>query len=582
MSRPLSSAGRLRAAGAATIFAAVAALVVAFAPAASAHHPDITGSTACADAGYTVSFTSTSWQQYGGDSSGGANPHIAVYYRFTNGPAGTPTAYTELPWKPSYKYTAANGYQFGDSFPVADLSQGDRIQLKAVAASPWGNGVAAGAYRETDWITFPTDCARPGTPDVSSKVDCVDGDGTVTVTLQTIGGNVPTTFVVTDPRTNTNTTRSVAPGTSQTVTLTGVADGSLTIPVTADGVHQDQTVQVACDRPGIGSVQVSQGCADFDGTVTLTLATTGGDLPVTFVVTDPRTNTTTTKVVAPGATDTVTLTGVADGSFTVPVTVDGVHQDQTVQIDCDRPGTPATAVDVRCTETGGTVVVTLRNTSPAGTAEPIDFTVQDPNGGTAVVRTVAAGDSAEVSFPNQPDGTLSLAVTADGNELPPVVATVDCQKPGVADGVISCVEGGWVVTLTNSGPTPVPLSVRKNGTEVQKVTVPGEGSIEVLIPLAKGETATITIVDDTTVVDEATVTNDCTEPTTTTSLDTITTSSTPSSSSPSSSTPDTAQVLGESVTKLPATGASTTPFAVAGVALLGLGLVLLEASRRRA
>ena len=58
------------------------------------------------------------------------------------------------------------------------------------------------------------------------------------------------TFVVTDPRTNAATTKVLAPGESTVVTLTGSPDGAVTIPVTANQVAYDQTVTVACDRPG--------------------------------------------------------------------------------------------------------------------------------------------------------------------------------------------------------------------------------------------------------------------------------------------------------------------------------------------
>src|SRR5690606_16354516 len=122
---------------------------------------------------------------------------------------------------------------------------------------------------------------------VSAGSVCTSGNGDVTLTLANTAGNQPIAFAVTDPRTGSVTNRSVAPGATTTVTLVGFPDGTVTIPVTADGVPLDQTLTIACDVPGVPDVDVDPVCVDFDGDVLVTLANVGGTEPIAFVVTDP-------------------------------------------------------------------------------------------------------------------------------------------------------------------------------------------------------------------------------------------------------------------------------------------------------
>ena len=148
------------------------------------------------------------------------------------------------------------------------------------------------------------------------------------------------TFVVTDPRTNVVTTRVLAPGASEVVTLSGFADGPVTIPVTTNGKAADQTLTVACDIPGTPQVSAGSVCVSGNGDVTVTLANTAGNQPIVFTVTDPRTNAVTTRTVAPAGSTTVTLVGFPDGTVTIPVTADDVSLDQTLTVSCDIPGVP--------------------------------------------------------------------------------------------------------------------------------------------------------------------------------------------------------------------------------------------------
>jgi hypothetical protein len=224
-------------------------------------------------------------------------------------------------------------------------------------------------------------CDVPGVPEVDAVVECDEGDGDVAVVLANVDGTEPIEFVVTDPRDGSTVTKSVEPGGSTSVVLEGFADGSHTIEVTADGVSVDQSVQVACDRPGEPEVGASVECVGGDGDVTVTLSNVGGDLDVEFVVTDPRDGSTVTRVVSVGETTEVVLPGLADGSYTIEVTADGVSVDQSVQVACDRPGVPEVVSGVECVDGDGVVVVALGNVEGN---QPVRFVVVDPRDGSEV------------------------------------------------------------------------------------------------------------------------------------------------------------------------------------------------------
>jgi LPXTG-motif cell wall-anchored protein len=439
--------------------------------------------------------------------------------------------------------------------------------------------------------TVTVHCDVPGVPSVTSGVTCADVQGVVTVNLANTGGNQPITFVVTDPRTSTSTTKIVAPGANTTVTLTGFADGVYTIPVTADGVSIAQTVTVKCHSPGVPSVVVAESCTNFDGDVTVTLGNTGGTDPIHFVVTDPRGGAPIVRDVAVGASTTVTLTGFTDGQWIIGITADGKAIAKTVTVACDRPGVPAVYHDVECGELGGKVVVTLKNTSPAGTAEPIVFEVTDPRDGSKTLVTLAAGDAGTVTLNQLADGDYTIPVSANGTALEPVTVTVDCQQPAVGGISTSCADGGEVVSLSNDGGSPVTLLVTKDGVKVKDVVVPAKGTNEVLVPFDNGQTAVIAVSDGPHVLLTETVTHSCVDPTTTTTTSTpsstTTTPSGPSTTVAPGDTTPTVQVLGNEVTRaattgtLPTTGSNTTGLVLFGLSLIAFGACMVQVSRKR-
>jgi hypothetical protein len=341
---------------------------------------------------------------------------------------------------------------------------------------------------------------------VSVALECVEGDGVATVSLSNDGGDLPVTFVV------EGESVTLDPGESDSVVVSGLADGMATISIVADGQDLSQTVNVDCDRPGIPGVSSSVGCQDFDGVVSVVVRNDGGDLPVTFVVQDPRGGDPVTATLQPGQSQTVTFTGFPDGTWTIPVTADGQPMNQELEVACDRPGTPSVAVAAECVAEGGVVTLQLSNTAPAGTAEPVVFSVVDPRGGEPQVVAVAAGATEPVSFGGFADGEYSFDVVADGTPLPPVVVPIDCEQPAVPTAGHDCVTEGYTILITNVGGTPSTVDVLKNGTIVETVEVPGGGEITVVVPFAEDETATIAVLHEGAVLHEVETTHDCENP----------------------------------------------------------------------
>jgi hypothetical protein len=214
----LSLRDRYRVGAAASLLAALLGAFLFMAPSAFAHHPTVSGETACnVGGGYTSTFTSVSWQQSGGNTGGGANPHIDIYFRFRQGNNGVPTAWTMVPWQTSYKYTAQNGYQFSDTIDVPDLSKGNQIQYQARAVAPWGNGTAGGQTTDSEYIPFPTNCVPVTTTTTAPPTTTTTAPPTTTTTAPpTTTTTAPPTTTTTAPPTTTTTPPTTKPPTTTT------------------------------------------------------------------------------------------------------------------------------------------------------------------------------------------------------------------------------------------------------------------------------------------------------------------------------------------------------------------------------
>ncbi|MCD9624550.1 Cys-Gln thioester bond-forming surface protein [Rhabdothermincola salaria] len=417
--------------------------------------------------------------------------------------------------------------------------------------------------------TVTVDCDGPGTPVIEDSVECVDFDGTVTLTLKntgTPGKAKPVAYVVRDLDGEIAWAGNVAPGAEHVVTFDGIADGTWTFPVLADGEPDDVTVTVDCDGPGTAQVTSAVECADNDGTVTLTLANTGTPgkaKPVAYVVRDLDGEIAWEGDVAAGDEKLVTFESVPDGTHTYPVTADGEDVDQTVTVACDAPGIPEVDSVVECTAAGGEVTIVLGNEGVDAKNLPITYRVTDPRDGTSQDVTVEPGESLEVVYDDVADGEYTFGVDViEGDEVVESfdqTVTVLCAEPEVLGISVECAEGGVVVVLGNPGTNPTEMTVRKGDTVIAtEVVAPGD-EVRVLVPMEEGETATITVSDGDEVLSSQTITLDCEDPAPPT-------------------TPSTAQVAG--VTQTPTAVSPTGALPYTGgdvVRTLGLGLLLAAA-----
>jgi hypothetical protein len=135
-------------------FAVFSSLMVVFAPAALAHHPEISANQTCVDQRVAIAYQAVSWKTDGTPGSG--HPNIVIEVR-VNG-AGT--------WAQvdSGAFNAGNNYRFSDTFDASPY-WGDSIEVRARAIGPWDNGIGGGESRVTSPFLVTEDCFNPSCPD---------------------------------------------------------------------------------------------------------------------------------------------------------------------------------------------------------------------------------------------------------------------------------------------------------------------------------------------------------------------------------------------------------------------------------
>jgi uncharacterized repeat protein (TIGR01451 family) len=110
-------------------------------------------------------------------------------------------------------------------------------------------------------------------------------------------------------------TFTVQVGANQQVVLSGLTDGEHTVHVTANGYDLSFHVEIHCNESP--RVTVTQECVAFHGSVSLLLENLGDDDAATFTINGVD------HVVAAGASETVVLHGLADGTTTIHVAING-------------------------------------------------------------------------------------------------------------------------------------------------------------------------------------------------------------------------------------------------------------------
>ena len=83
----------------------------------------------------------------------------------------------------------------------------------------------------------------------TAAVACVNGDGVMDLALTNPATDAAAEFVITNPETFVASVVDVGPGASQVVTVGGLSDGSVIVPVQFNGNDASVSSLIACDVP---------------------------------------------------------------------------------------------------------------------------------------------------------------------------------------------------------------------------------------------------------------------------------------------------------------------------------------------
>jgi uncharacterized repeat protein (TIGR01451 family)/LPXTG-motif cell wall-anchored protein len=311
-------------------------------------------------------------------------------------------------------------------------------------------------------------CDQPGAPDVTVTTGCANLDGTATLLLKNIGGELPLTFVV-------DGVEYVVPPTDGSsgveVVLTGYTDGTHVISITVNGVEGDfdQMITTQCDLPS--EVRFAPECVDGDGFVVVSLVNNNDDRSVVFTI-----NGITYPAVDPSTTAAYRIGAYGDGPQAITYQIDGEPVPAArfeFTVDCDRSGEDSISLSVECVDGDGNVTISLGNT---GGDLPIEFVV---NGVTYIV---PVNTVTNVTFTGISDGPFNSTITVDG-EPQEVSILVECNQP----------TGTAVCNEVNSDGAVVTYGYTVTNPDNEEITVTWAGGTATLAP---GASRTIVSTDN--------------------------------------------------------------------------------------
>lgn len=147
-------------------FAVFMSLMVIFAPAALAHHPEISANQTCVAGKLVINYESISWRTDGGSGSGHSDIRIEVR-------VGGSGSWTQVG---SGAYTAGNSYRFSGSFDGEPYSN-TSIEVRARAVGAWSNGQGGGESRTTSPFLVNLVCTKSVTVTANPEVCAVNQQG---------------------------------------------------------------------------------------------------------------------------------------------------------------------------------------------------------------------------------------------------------------------------------------------------------------------------------------------------------------------------------------------------------------------
>ncbi len=457
--------------------------LIAFAPSASAHHPEISARSVCADGLPVVHYTAVSWAP---DEVRGYHPAVTVQYRLTT--SGEWTDLQTSSFQPGH-----DEFSGSQSFPAETTV----VYLRAKASSaPWGDWYDADPYSiysntggqiwpDNDGlaIALATGCVPPPEPTASARVACAEQQITVSFT----GVGSATTVDISKNGTLVGDDVAVPVGASSYDVALAGGDENTDVTITLDyaaasATDQSLVVPVDCNTPAAPGGSIRWACGSD---VTIALTNSGEE---SIDATIFRNGTAIeTLAVPPGGTSTTVSPTAENTTMTIRVEFAdaGSSTDLTNEftVDCDQPA-PTIAEPV-C-QAGGGLDVTLGNTEGSDTAT---FVIVVDGEETSV--DVAAGGSRVVTIPVAEDATIALSIRSGEATYENATLTRNCQRPA-ATVVFTCAAGGVVVSLTNSGSESATVDVDGELFSVPAGTT-ADDPVMRTIPVAEGADYDITV-----------------------------------------------------------------------------------------
>jgi LPXTG-motif cell wall-anchored protein len=153
----------------------------------------------------------------------------------------------------------------------------------------------------------------------TAAINCVNGDGVLALTVTNSATDVDAQVVVTNPETFVASSMDLAAGASQVVTVDGLSDGSVVVPVQFNGTDQSISAQVACDAPacaeGVLTTVVDDSGVQHEACVASAAAVPPA--PAAKAMLAPLTESAPTQPVAAGSASTLPTTGTGTDTLVI-------------------------------------------------------------------------------------------------------------------------------------------------------------------------------------------------------------------------------------------------------------------------